>query len=337
MPRLSILIPATADERPLEQTMGSVLRNRPRDCEVIVSHAQTYADPYQLSGEIRFVSAPPQTTTVGLMNAGLAVASGRCVHILAPGCEVQESWIEPALEQFRDERVACIALPVTGEPQQRAQAGWRFTRSGRRQPLWCDETAGDSSFGETSNGETLAPLSKAAVFRTAALRHVGGFDEQLSAEWAMIDAAALLQAQGGQMRIDNGCPIVSEQAAGLEEGSSFRWGREAEWVFWRVAEGQSRLSALLRHGAMVMATAIQSVGSPQTAMQLVGRIAGVMTASSSTRRRLSLIKRPEGDEPEATTNERLRVNEASSASLAWRADSAHAARDSRTNRRVMIR
>ena len=57
MPRLSIVIPVLGDPQQLDDTLLSVLENRPANCEILVVHNQPYHDPYNLSDEVRFVEA----------------------------------------------------------------------------------------------------------------------------------------------------------------------------------------------------------------------------------------------------------------------------------------
>ena len=58
MPRLAIIISAVGSIEALENTLVSVLENRPADCDVVVVHSKPYSDPYELKNEVRFVSAP---------------------------------------------------------------------------------------------------------------------------------------------------------------------------------------------------------------------------------------------------------------------------------------
>ena len=55
MPRLSCVIPAVGTTQDLETTLVSVLEKRPDDCEIIVVLNESYADPYGLKDEVRFV------------------------------------------------------------------------------------------------------------------------------------------------------------------------------------------------------------------------------------------------------------------------------------------
>ena len=58
MLRLSIVIPVLGDQKPLDDTLVSILENRPANCELVVVHNTPYNDPYGLSGEVQFVQAP---------------------------------------------------------------------------------------------------------------------------------------------------------------------------------------------------------------------------------------------------------------------------------------
>ena len=57
MTRLSIIIPVLGNPTRLDDTLVSVLENRPANCEIIVVHTRPYDDPYELSGEVRFLKA----------------------------------------------------------------------------------------------------------------------------------------------------------------------------------------------------------------------------------------------------------------------------------------
>ena len=57
MPRLSIVIPVLGDPQQLDDTLLSVLENRPARCEIVVVHNRPYHDPYHLCEEVRFIQA----------------------------------------------------------------------------------------------------------------------------------------------------------------------------------------------------------------------------------------------------------------------------------------
>ena len=51
MSRLSIVIPVLGSLDGLEDTLVSVLENRPADCQIVVVLNQPYDDPYDLKDE----------------------------------------------------------------------------------------------------------------------------------------------------------------------------------------------------------------------------------------------------------------------------------------------
>ncbi len=77
MPRLSIVIPVVGDPRHLDDTLVSVLQNRPDDCEILVVHNRPYDDPYELSDEVRFVEARRGSRLVDCLNVGIAASRAR--------------------------------------------------------------------------------------------------------------------------------------------------------------------------------------------------------------------------------------------------------------------
>ena len=69
MTHLSIIIPAAGPQVSIDDTLLSVLENRPEDCEVILAHPEGYVDPYDLADEVQMISAPTHSL-LGLWNAG---------------------------------------------------------------------------------------------------------------------------------------------------------------------------------------------------------------------------------------------------------------------------
>ena len=75
--RLSIVIPAVTSAAELEETLLSVLENRPEQCEVIVALACEYDDPWNLRDEVTFVRAPAGASTIGCVNLRHLLRVGR--------------------------------------------------------------------------------------------------------------------------------------------------------------------------------------------------------------------------------------------------------------------
>lgn len=123
MPRISIIIAHQHDQR-LEDTLLSVLECRPRDCEVIVAHDGSYADPYQLADEVLFIETNASCSQTTKVNEALYAACSPVVHLLSEGVKVTEGWCEaPALRIARQESVAIAPLIETTDGKMTTYAG----------------------------------------------------------------------------------------------------------------------------------------------------------------------------------------------------------------------
>ncbi len=98
--RLSIVVPHLGADGPFEDTLISILENRPADVEVVVAHDGSYTDPFELSDEVRFVSGPSHSLP-GLMSAAADQARGPFVHVIANGVRATAGWTDAALESLQ--------------------------------------------------------------------------------------------------------------------------------------------------------------------------------------------------------------------------------------------
>ena len=127
--RASVLVPHLGDDDAFEQSLVSVLENRPADIEICVVHDGSYEDPFDLGDEVRFV-AHDSNALPELITAGAAAARGRIVHVLGAGVRATDGWLDAALEKFELDDAAvvapvarqCVDGPITA-------AGWRSTGS----------------------------------------------------------------------------------------------------------------------------------------------------------------------------------------------------------------
>ena len=69
--RLSIVIPVLRQLDRLEDTLISVLENRPPDCQIVVVLNEPYNDPYALSGEVCFIQAAAGSSFADVLNLGI--------------------------------------------------------------------------------------------------------------------------------------------------------------------------------------------------------------------------------------------------------------------------
>ncbi len=123
-PRLSIIVPVGSDIPAFENTLISVLENRPEHSEIIVAHGGNYDDPFMLADEVEFL-VTASTQLARIVAEAANVARGHIVHVLADGIIATEGWTEPALELFEQHDTAIVAPVVRDrETGDIVNAGW---------------------------------------------------------------------------------------------------------------------------------------------------------------------------------------------------------------------
>ena len=160
---LSIIIPVVDSQQAVDDTLVSVLENRPRETEVLVVHPQDYVDPYDLDDEVRLIQGPAEADWVSLFNLGTQVARGDTIHFLAPGMSVTPGWCDEITDYFEDRNVgAVVPLVKVGKT---TFCGVRYDRLRGRHPL-----------KSGTNADPLSPLLQSGFYRASALRIVRGFN-----------------------------------------------------------------------------------------------------------------------------------------------------------------
>ena len=222
MLRLSIVIPVLGDQKPLDDTLVSILENRPANCELLVVHNAPYDDPYGLAGEVQFVQAPDGAGFVECLNLGLSASRAPVVHLLACGVEVRAGWAEAALRHFRNPEVAAVA-PVLlhhDDHQTVVSAGlgyraegvvWRVGRG--RTP---DEVGEDED-------NVCGPDALAGFYRRSAVEAVGGFSPSPADTLATIEVALSLRQAGFRCVVEPDCQAKVNSAA-VRDKVGFRHG-----------------------------------------------------------------------------------------------------------------
>jgi hypothetical protein len=299
---LSIVIPTVADTAALEETLVSVLENRPPDCEIIVPLACDYDDPWGIREEVVFVQAPPSARLVACTNLGIAASKGRVVHVLAAGWRATPGWTDRPLARFAAEDIAAVVPAlVTGRDDDRGvPAGVRIGRGGRRIGLSAPRP-GDEPLAAGSG-----PILEAGFWRTDVLRMAGpGFSTACGDALADADMAAAL-----------GClplPVVYEETCRVIRGTSrsmprsFRAGLYAERLFWRSLGRGSRTAALAAHLVEGVRDAVARLPLGTLPM-LAGRLVALAEFGSTVhrlRQLAGLLDAPIGEESGHT----LRIDE----------------------------
>jgi hypothetical protein len=198
--RISIVVPHLGDVVAFEESLVSVLENRPLGAEVWVAHDGSYQDPFDLGDEVRFVTANSNNLAT-LVAAAAQVATAKFVHIIGGGVRATHDWTRSAIECLQDDSVAIVA------PIARRSIDGPISAGG-----WCD-----------SSTDILSPLGRGAgqITRRQAASIRGAFlvasfwrkSELRSAcrAFALEDATAA-QFAWPRLLMDNGwrCELASE-------------------------------------------------------------------------------------------------------------------------------
>ena len=166
--RLSIVIPASGQQADIDNTLLSVLENRPNQTEVLLVHDTGYVDPYDLQDELRLIACD-ESGLLPLLNHGLAAASGDVIHTLCPGTVVSPDWTEAALDAFEeDPDLGSLAPRIRFGSDRKPVRGVNYDVGSGRQLL------------RRRRRRVTAPLITSGFYRRAALRFLRGFDTQFA-------------------------------------------------------------------------------------------------------------------------------------------------------------
>lgn len=168
-PVFSIVVPYAGDDPAFESSLLSVLENKPPACEVLVVHDGSYADPFALGDEVRFVVAGGRSLPAMMLQAA-AQAQGRILQVVAGGHCATKGWTEGIFSCFdQDEVGAVVPLTLTADRKKVCDFGWSQTNSKLYQPIGIGQRdASDRDQARIAGGPLLSTF-----WRTELLRAVG--------------------------------------------------------------------------------------------------------------------------------------------------------------------
>ena len=280
MPRLSIIIPFQGDLKRLEDTLVSVLENRPADCQILVMLSCDYGDQYGLADEVDFVQMQRGAGVVACINTGICASRAPIVHPLLCGVEVGANWADAALSCFDDPTVAAVAPIVLDKqsPQRVLAAGVTYHPAGLVRRVG----RGLSPEAALRRGDTLGPDVAAAFYRKAALRAFGLFDDRVGDSLSTVDMALSMRQAGVHCVLQGECRTYGEPTPAGNE-NSLRYGWAAERLFWHWAPQHGWIRSLVCHGLLLSAECLRCIVRPSTAFRLAGRLFGMLSATMQWR------------------------------------------------------
>ena len=249
--KLSIVIPAFGNQTDIDETLVSVLENRPSDCEILLTHSESYVDPYQLDDEIRLVEAP-HPCRLSMLNQGFAAANGRIVHTICPGISVTEGWCEAALESFaEDANLGSLAPSIfTGR-----------SKSPVRGVEYC--VGNGKKLVRKQRMRVLGPTLNSGFYLRSALNFMHGFDPQFS-ELADIELGIRMHSANYRSVSSPDVQLHSDSNLVLRQMHGFKAGQARGRLFQKAkdfglvsSQGLAVLTEPLRNGfglAMVTGT-----------------------------------------------------------------------------------
>ncbi|MGE0757371.1 MAG: glycosyltransferase family 2 protein [Pirellulaceae bacterium] len=284
MHRLSIVIPCRVVDERVEETLVSVLENRPRDCQVVVVTAVPYEDPYDLADEVCFVASDGQATPVQLVNRGFQEATADIVHVLMPGTRVVEGWTANVPEHFTIAEVAMVA-PVVVESATDHRAlcvGIGYRASGVRRVIG----AGTRLAGRPlATSAVLGPSLVAGFYRRDVVAALGYFDERMEPACADIDMALAAHELGLVAVVEPTCRVLCERAAVRPLGG-FRSSRHLERLYRRYA--RAGWWTTFCHSLVAAWDVVCCFPHPGLLARLVGRIVARLESGVALRQRQRL-------------------------------------------------
>jgi hypothetical protein len=275
----------------MEETLVSVLENRPDDCEIVVALACDYADPWDISEEVRFVRAPQGSGLVACVNLGVAASAGDVVHVLSVGWRATEGWTKAALAHFEDDGVGAV-VPVgvsSGDRQSVVSAGVRYAVGGRRIDVAATQPRRDGRGSSAQRGAAPhGPMLEAGFWRADVLRSAGsGFTTACGDRGADVDMAVTLARGGWESVVEPAAVIVAPAAGQHSRRGAFSEGLHAERLFWRSLAGAAVVPALVMHLVEIVRHAFTRAPLGTLPM-LVGRVVACLQFGAQVPRYVQL-------------------------------------------------
>ena len=283
MTQLSIIIPCIGSQSSFDDTLLSVLENRPKRTEVIVPCRSDYVDPYDLDDEVVFLRCGEQSDVVELLNSGINASQGDIVHWIQPGHQATPNWAEVALQRFSEQDSISAVSPiiVDGESQRIVSAGVSYLNSGDRKVV---------RHGKKRNTvfNVMGPTLSAGFCRAHILTSADGFSLWTGSELTDVDFAALLDSANLACVVDSDCRLIGQK---LAISTGFHAARRLERLYWKQSQRPNAKPNLVGH--LIRIAWYSAIRFPRLSFvtSLFGRFVGMLDARKNPDNTREIVKR----------------------------------------------
>ena len=195
--KLTIIIPYNGSPASLEETLVSLLENRPEKSEIIVVLNVPYENTYDLcEEEVRFAQNPEMSRSFeSAVETAVKRTDGEILHIVPCGSLVSGGWADAARTLFHDDpKVTCVIPLLRKTPGLVLTQGFHFSDAGDLLPVYGETVEVQK---RTENSHVPHPFG--VFFRRESYAAAGGLDPSFGGTLAVVDLALKARKNGGKI------------------------------------------------------------------------------------------------------------------------------------------
>ena len=202
----AIIVPAIGDQQVVDETLISVLENRPNGTRVLVPCDVDYEDQYDLADEVDFLRCDlsrelgssmwtkrPVIAWTSLANEALYSAQHSYVGLILPGASMLPGSMDAITEVFESRPDIASIVPMLFEPDNEDVTVGVAMSSGTRVAVM-------QSRQDRYEKQLVGASLMAGFYRTSALLDIGGWNTNVHTQVADIDLSMRLYEAGYEIQ-----------------------------------------------------------------------------------------------------------------------------------------
>lgn len=196
MQTFSIVVPLLGNTVSNDNTLASILQNRPDGCQIIVVHGPEYDDPHNLAEEgVELICVRRKPNLIRYLNHALEVSKGEFVGLVRPGVCLSDNWHNSVAEAFAHKSTGSVAPLLVSEKRQTqvVAAGVQKGMGFRRTVLGTGKSI--RAF-QKKTPQLYGPTTWVGFYRRELLNAIGRIDEQLDPFYLDLEIGLCLSTLG---------------------------------------------------------------------------------------------------------------------------------------------